>query len=330
MNSSNIIDGLYDIIEKKRRTKLSNDDKTKILVILSDVDFKLFAGQAVEKILSVLSDIVIEELGERKEDLIVGKMGEGPVAGERGMAVNEKPDSVSSVDKVKDWLNKEIMVPEKSEGQYLTKIFNDGEGGEKETGSDKEDAEEVDVTSFLGIESINTLKIFLNPESMYTYNYLALDTNYRNQTEETGTSVSRFSWRYTSNINLVTGFCNSQRQISNVIAVRLYQPRVPYLGAMDTSSKRVSLLIEEFSAQSYILPNGRKFHYVLRPEYLKVVNGYVELTTEDYEDSIYKFRKPITEFASITLSFGDPANLLAWPTPVGRFLVCFEFICLKE
>jgi hypothetical protein len=312
--SRDIVESLYGEVSKKHGRNLTGEEKKDILGILGMIDFTIFAGKSKENVIGILSDVIIEEFNKKQPKSTV---------------------ILSSPDKVKDYLSKEILVPENIEQRYLTKIFENekvyiGDGVNDDSEKDGNDDEEIDITEILGIKSLTTLKIFLNPESLYTYNYLALDTNYRDETGETGTTVKRFSWRYTENINLVRGFCNSQRRISNIIAVRLYQPRVPYIAAMDTSSKRVSLLIEEFSAQSYILPNGVKFHFVLRPEYTQIGTGYVELATEDYDDSIYKFRKPITEFPSISLVFGNPGTVLEWAKPVSRFLVCFEFICIKE
>jgi hypothetical protein len=98
---------------------------------------------------------------------------------------------------------------------------------------------------------------------------------------------------------------------------------------MDTSAKRVSILIEEFASQSFIAENGRRFHFLLRPEFSNVIQNNIELSTEDYNDGIFNFNKAITKLDTCTISFGDPLNVLQFSEPFDRFMVAFEFICYK-
>lgn len=185
------------------------------------------------------------------------------------------------------------------------------------------------LSDFLGINDLTEFKMLFNPESMYVHYYLVLDSDFRDTTEENPAAITKFTWRYAPTQYTGTGFCNSVGVIRDIIGMRMYQPRVPFLPAMNTDAKRVSVLIEEMKAQAFIAENGRRFHFLLRPNFIAGQTD-IELSTEDYNDGIFNFRKPITKMDSFTLSFGDPLNILTFATPFNRFIVPFEMVCLKS
>lgn len=185
------------------------------------------------------------------------------------------------------------------------------------------------LSEFLGINDLNEFRMLFNPESMYVHYYLVLDSDYRDTTEEIPTAITKFTWRYAPTQFTGTGFCNSVGVIRDIIGMRMYQPRVPYLAGMNTDAKRVSVLIEELASQAFIAENGRRFHFLLRPNFITGQTD-IELSTEDYNDGIFNFRKPITKIDSFTLSFGDPLQILTFSTPFNRFIVPFEIVCLKS
>jgi hypothetical protein len=185
------------------------------------------------------------------------------------------------------------------------------------------------LSEFLGINDLNEFRMLFNPESMYVHYYLVLDSDYRDTTEEIPTAITKFTWRYAPTQFTGTGFCNSVGVIRDIIGMRMYQPRVPYLAGMNTSAKRVSVLIEELASQAVVAENGRRFHFLLRPNFITGQTD-IELSTENYNDGIFNFRKPITKIDSFTLSFGDPLQILTFSTPFNRFIVPFEIVCLKS
>ena len=188
---------------------------------------------------------------------------------------------------------------------------------------------QLSITSFLDIESIDELKLIINPESMYTHYYVALDSDYRNTTQENPLAITQFTWDYSPTQNTGVGFCNSIGNVHNIIGMRIYQPRIPYLSAMNTSAKRVSILVKELQAQAFITETGSRFHLILRPEYTTATTS-IELSTEDYNDGIFSFGKPISEFPSQTIIFGDPINTLVFSTPFDRFIMVIEYTCIKD
>lgn len=187
----------------------------------------------------------------------------------------------------------------------------------------------VSIIEFMRINDLKEFKMLFNPESLYVHYYVVLDSNYRDITEENSSNITKFKWRYAPTQNLGTGFCNSVGVIKDIIGMRMYQPKVPYVSGMNSNAKRVSVLIEEFAPQAFIAQNGRRFHFILRPNYVDGQTS-IELSTEDYNDGIFNFRKPITTFDTLTVSFGDPLTVLSFATPFDRFMIPFEFVCMKS
>ena len=185
------------------------------------------------------------------------------------------------------------------------------------------------LSEFMGINDLSEFKMLFNPESMLVHYYMVLDSNFRDTTEENPSAITRFTWKYAPTQFVGQGFCNSVGVIRDIVGMRMYQPRIPYLAAMNTDAKRVSVLIEEFAPQAFIAENGRRFHFLLRPNFITGQTD-IELSTEDYNDGIFNFRKPITKIDSMTLSFGEPLNVLTFATPFNRFIVPFEFVCLRS
>ena len=170
--------------------------------------------------------------------------------------------------------------------------------------------------------------IVVDPDSIYNYHYLVLDSEYRNKAGELNT-ITKYTWRYSPTQNLSDGFCNSTNNISNIISMRIYQPRIPYLSSTNADYKCISILIEEFSAQAIISPSGRRYHFLLTPVFISQQTD-VELTSDDSFDYVFNFRKPITTFDTLTLSFGSPYEILSFSPSANKFLFAIEFTCLKS
>jgi hypothetical protein len=102
-----------------------------------------------------------------------------------------------------------------------------------------------------------------------------------------------------------------------------------------TALERASIFIKEFSAQSFILPNGRRFHFLAAPNYLQnpinvsdrsfkeadyyYVADYTMykkcelLLGHKFNDGVYNFDKPVTTLNTITMSIADPFTPLVIP-----------------
>ena len=291
-----IIHNVEDYIGKK----LSPSQKNYVLSLYSNIDKKIFVGHQLSKIGPIL----------------------GKVLGDK-LLTSTKPSSQLDV---REYQIKTLN--ERTESDTTPQIASDEASAYTEN---KNTSTNLSIDKFLGIDDITELKLLFNPESLYVHYYLVLDTDYRNRTAEVSSNITKFRWNYTPTQNISqVGFCNSVGVIRDIIGIRLYQPRVPNLPAMNTDAKRVSILIEEFQSQAFICENNRRFHFLLQPIFPDYVVTSIELSTEDYNDGIFTFRKPITTFDTITISFADPINILSFTTPFDRFYLAFEFVCYKS
>jgi hypothetical protein len=163
----------------------------------------------------------------------------------------------------------------------------------------------------------------------YNHHYISLDTAHRFVDGGGGSgNIKKFNWKFAHTRGLVGGFFNvTSENLGNIVAMRIYQPRIPYVASMDTNAKRVSILIEEFSSQSFIA-EGRRFHFILRPDFLTSDGTYIECSSEREEENVFEFATPITEVNSLTLSFGNPYTTIEFPSSFPRFMINLEFISL--
>jgi hypothetical protein len=270
-----------------------------IITLLRKLDMRQFKNVEKRHLGQILGKYMAKKLRDKiKEDM---KQGQFDLHEYQKKALGSADEDPAAVRELKSDTTTEIAAPVKS----------------------------LIVGDFLGVEKLNEFKMLFNPESMHTYQYLLMDTNFRDTTTEIPTDITSFRWKYAPTQFIGQGFCNSVGVIQNIIAIKLYQLRIPYLATMNTDAKRVSVLIEEFAAQAFIGENGRRFHFMTRPNFITGQTD-IELSTEDYNDNIFHFRKPIKTLDSITVSFGNPLTLLRFSTPFNRFFIALEFICLKD
>lgn len=237
-------------------------------------------------------------------------------------------------DTIRDLEKLQIKVPDMRDYQ-LGVLSIEGDNSEyknfitQPSTSQEQKGESVKVTQVFDMTKSLEFQLFFNPSSLYTYKYVAMHSDYRDTSKDSAGTIKKFSWKFAPTRIIQTGFCNGTSDIGNITGMRLYQPRVPYVAAMNTNSKRVSILIEEFSAQSFGSSQNSTFHFIYRPIYVASQTS-IELSTEDYNDGIYTFRKPIKSLDSITLVFKDPTNEIAFTAPFDAFFIAIEFTCLKD
>lgn len=244
--------------------------------------------------------------------------------------VNGIRDTIDKINKLslkKPDMREYQMAVLKSEGDDPThRAFVESTGYEK---PEEVKGENVRVVQLMDITNPIDFKLFINPSSLYTHKYVAMHSTYRDTSSDSAGVIRKFSWKFAPTRNLQIGFCNGVSDIGNIIGMRLYQPRVPYVAAMNTTAKRVSILIEEFSSQSFGSSQNSSFHFIYRPIYVAGQTS-IELSTEDYNDGIYNFRKPIKSLDSISLIFKDPTTQISFTSPFDPFFIAIEFTCLKN
>lgn len=170
---------------------------------------------------------------------------------------------------------------------------------------------QVSVSSLLGLNNFDDIKKHINPTSAKKYVYIHLDT--LNRVNISGDSTI-FRWNAVSSDNISQGSFNITEDVQNITSIKFYPIRIPYLVDADNSFKRITVLIEEMNAQSFIGLNGRRFHAVFKPV---VDDRWINLCPENFNDGIYRFAKPISRLDNITLSFGTPIDRLRFDTDSG-------------
>lgn len=162
------------------------------------------------------------------------------------------------------------------------------------------------IDKVFGMVEPRELQLAFNPETLYQKHYIVLDSRYRLLTTN-GTSV--FRWQYIDNVNSRQGTVNTVGTIRNLVGMKLYQPVFPNK-SLNSMTQRLSILIEEFAAQSFIASAERRYHFITRTT--PTSNGkYVECQTEDFNDGVYKFHTPVTTFDTLTVTFGDPLDIIS-------------------
>jgi hypothetical protein len=307
---TSLLNSLAKYINKK---SLSIDEKKYTLQLLQSMDKSIFRNYDINQVISVLTTIIGNKIKKRINSMHKREYMD--------VAANKTVNAAANiVDLTAD--------TQPSTNAIINSVVASGNVDSTDP-SVPINANSVTITTFLGIDNLKELKLYVNPESMYEHYYVALDSDYRNTTNENPAAIQQFTWNYSPTQNVLPGFCNSIGTIHNIVGIRIYQPRIPYLVAMNTSGKRVSILVQEFSAQAFITEIGTRFHFLLRPEYI-TAGSSIELSTEDYNDGIFTFSKPFTEITSLTIVFGDPINPLIFTAPFDRFIIALEFTCLKD
>lgn len=322
---------LYTVecIEKYLDRKLDYKQREYSTKLISEIDPNIFIGHKMSQVGpilgKILGDKILEKRDVRKEEsldeiqqrMIAGEYNEAKTSNDLGRVESDYADKTPAL--VPGWVEDES----KRDVVFATDLVETGNKLVKDQPVKK-------VVSFLGINDLQEFKLFFNPESLYTHFYISLDTNYRDKSDEVDpTAVTKMKWNYAPTQVLADGFCNSVGTIRNIVGMRLYQPRIPNVAGLDTDAKRASILIEELAAQAFVAANGRRFHFLLRPTYSQVNGGRLELSTEDYNDGIFRFRDPVTSVTSFTISIGNPLVVLAFDFSMLNIVFVIEFTCLK-
>jgi hypothetical protein len=87
--------------------------------------------------------------------------------------------------------------------------------------------------------------------------------------------------------------------------------KLPYVSSADNNYGRVTMLIQEFSAQAVIAHENSRYNFIFETE---IKDRYIELNPKDYSCGIFKFANPITHLESLTVSFGSPLEPVVFDT----------------
>jgi hypothetical protein len=173
----------------------------------------------------------------------------------------------------------------------------------------------VNLATLFGLTTQKEIQMTFNPQARYIKNYLILDSKYRNLNTD---GMTKFQWIYNDASDLPTrGVSTSGGTVSNIVAMKMYQFVFPNVSGLSADSGRLGVYIQEFKDASFIANGAASYHWLLR-----VAQGntlpqpsplFVQCETEDYQDGILYFNKPLVNIDRFTISFSDPLNTISIP-----------------
>lgn len=282
------LQNIYDAIQRNNKLILSEREKKHISDGISKTNKAIFRGQDVDTVIAVLVKVFGEEIVKRREGL-----------------------NISNANMQKEWTRKKANIDSFNNPETYNDMRQNQIQEEDTNPPNYLDNTDMAIASLLGLNTSFKIQSLFNPEATYIRNYVVLDSKYRLQYDQ-GT-ISRFSWSYVDNANISMGSVNSIGTIKGVKSMRIYQPRIPYVASyMFVESRRINILVEEFQAQSFLAYTGRRFHFSLQPLLPSITPApeMIELYVDDFGDGEYKFRKPITTFHTLSISFGNPYTII--------------------
>jgi len=186
---------------------------------------------------------------------------------------------------------------------------------------------DFDLASILGINTFDRFISEINPQAKRKTAYMCLDSRYA----QFNNTCTKLTWSFTDNLNTVNNSTNVVGPVRDIVSIRMQSIVVRKFAS---TLQRATILIEELSSQSFILPSGRRFHFVgLLNDLQKPINlidrsqsntsGYIPdftffdkyelLAGYKFNEGYYRFNIPITTLDNITISIGNPDTLVVLP-----------------
>jgi len=165
------------------------------------------------------------------------------------------------------------------------------------------------INNLLGMTTADEAARILNPKSQYKKNHILLDSRYRIFLEQSVENISKFQWNYIQKSQItINGSVNVIGNVRDIIGLRIYPFRIPYAPSADNKYAKISVFIEELSAQSFIAHENRKFHFMMNAT---IDSDFITLDADVY-NGFFWFEKPITSLSTLTVSFGNPLELITF------------------
>ena len=179
------------------------------------------------------------------------------------------------------------------------------------TNEQKNPNSKTEITNIMGFNTIKDLALYVDGSLGYRRDYIMFDSKYRIVNEQKNADIVSFVWGYTGGRNICIGSINSSSDIQNIVCLKLQNFCMPYGNEVYdglSSYNRISVVIDEISAQSYIVSGNKRAHWILRHDefYTTPATKRMEFNVEDFGNGEYWFNKPITYLDSITIKIGSP------------------------
>jgi len=268
-NDKIFITALINEVKKKLGRHIQRTEKMAIINILKNVNPVIFKGSNYKNIIDSLTSTIAEEIVKFK----CGNENENDVN------IHEMLKSEMGVINTSDFSNDPGIFTEQVVSTFST---------------------QVEVTSLLGNKTFTDLQKIINPNLVKKNVYILLDTRYRTLDND-GTNF--FKWNFMNTETVSQGTVNAVGNIKDITGFRVYPVRIPYNPLGDTDYDRITLFIQEFSSQSFIAQENRRFHFIFSST---IEDRWMDLEPQRFNDGYFRFRTPISRLDSLTISFGAP------------------------
>lgn len=264
---------IFELINRKFSIQLNKYEKAFIQNEIKLLDKNVYRGHSKKEIIEVFSDVFGKKIKEQRK------------------YTNTQLD-------MHEFLNQQLQ----SDQAVDATVMESGNGLLM-----PDDTTDISVVNLLGLKDSYQIQKMLNPSATYLKNYIVLDSKYRILQDSIDGKIREFKFAYTNQPNIREGFVNSIGNIRDIVQIKLYQPLIPWVSEyMDRPARRVSILIKEFSAQSFIQSTGVRAHWILPYDTYIYDQPGIELKIEDNADGVFKFTTPITTFETLTIQMGNP------------------------
>jgi len=320
-------------------------DNLYIATRLSNVELGKFKHHPIEQIIEHLSETIANDMSIRTSSL---------------------ETTIEDID-INQW-QKETVAAGYDEDQFdIDTTFAHKEVGFQSDAFDEElttiVARELSVQRMFNLNDLHTIQRLVAPKTQHRSVFVLLDTDNADPALSEG---NKFGWSFIDSPLLKEGTINGIGGTGNLVGMHIYpitttltaQPQALYAASAFplavvnagqspfyfndflNTNNTFTILIEEFSAHSYVGREGRKFHFSQFPfllnAFTQINSGswpsptpYYEFISTSKGDGWFWFNKPITEFSTITVSLANPFTEISLSKTV-RTIIPIELIFLAD
>lgn len=277
INTQEFIRSVSDLISKRISRSITDVEKNFLISFIRNLNHRSLNGKSLATIGNTIADVVSEKI--------------------KTLCNNEEEIDTHELLKTQIGTNKEKNPRSFDEDSsiFIEKKNVDISGS-------------INISNIFAESTPSGIQRYINPQARYRWNYFMLDSKYRTL-DSAGTKS--FSWNHVNDLFRSQGTVNTIGIIRDIIAIKVYPIRIPYTAGADNDLRRITALFDEFSSQAFIGHENRRFHTMFETT---VIGDYIELNPRAQNDGIYRFAKPITQFDSLTLSFGSPLEIIEFDT----------------
>lgn len=223
INSHTFLIRVIKNIETQIKRNLTDTEEDIVINYIKNVSCNYFNGISIDKIITILTSVVIEELH-----------------------LNHCEENIIDMhEMLKDSLGDTV-------GQQIANQHNI----KKEAGA----IVEVNIESVFGLHDISTIVKKINePISSVNNAYFLLDSRYRILGND-GTAF--FKWGHINSLVRAQGTYNSIGDIRDIISIQIMPFRIPAVASAITPYNRITTFVHELCPQSYVAHEERRFHFI--------------------------------------------------------------------